>query len=240
MSAIPHIAMQPVSSSQIAAIGHAPELNLLAIQFPPKRNGVSDVYHYENVSAELFAQFRAAESIGSFFIHNIKKHADKFPYSKMDPAVLAAVAPATPALSKELLAQVLNGRQTGAEITREEELQAKAAGLVVIFGASDDLMVLSGAIDDEASCYDGGHVLIDAKGALPAREDIDPDDDAALKDYFAREPEAKKIEALWCAEDDINWTYKTDVPHATFEVMGGDLVYCRGIVISVADLGGAA
>ncbi|TFW16010.1 hypothetical protein E4L98_24790 [Duganella callida] len=143
-------------------------------------------------------------------------------------------------MTKELLALALNGRQTGSEITREEELQAKAAGLVVIFGASDDLMVLSGAIDDEASCYDGGTVLIDAKGALPARDDIDPDDDAALKDYFAREPDAKKVEALWCDSDDnATWSYSTAVPHATFEVLEGAEVYCRGIVISVADLGGA-
>ncbi len=93
MSATPHITMQPVTSSQIAAIGHAPELNLLAVQFPPKKStGVSDVYHYQNVSAELFAQFLAAESVGSFFIHQIKKFPDLYPYTKLDPALVNSAA----------------------------------------------------------------------------------------------------------------------------------------------------
>lgn len=87
MSATPSITMQPVTSSQIAAIGHSPELNVLAIQFPPKKStGVSDVYHYQGVDAALFAEFLAAESQGSFFIQRIKKFPEQFPFVKMDPA----------------------------------------------------------------------------------------------------------------------------------------------------------
>lgn len=94
MSATPAITMQPVTSSQIAAIGHSPELNVLAIQFPPKKStGVSDTYHYQNVPAELFAEFLAAESQGSFFIQRIKKYPEQFPYQKLDAAApVAAVA----------------------------------------------------------------------------------------------------------------------------------------------------
>jgi hypothetical protein len=81
------ITMIPVESSQIAAIGHSPELNVLAIQFPPKKStGISDIYHYQNVDAVMFAEFLAAESQGSYFIQNIKKHDDKFPYAKVEPA----------------------------------------------------------------------------------------------------------------------------------------------------------
>jgi len=249
MSAIPTINMQKVESSQFAAIGHVPELNLLAIQFHPKKSGESDIYHYQNVSAEMFAEFLGAESQGSFFIQRIKKCADQFPYSKVDqalfshtasqPAPLAVTEPAAaPALTKELLAVALNGREYGYEITKEEVQQAKAAGLVVIFGTSDDLMELRGAIHDEFSCYDGGTALIDAKGVLMDRDSID--DDVALKDHFARESQAKKIEALWGEEGDYSWTYRTTLPHATFDVMGEGGPFCRGIVISVTDLGGAA
>lgn len=93
MSATPAITMQPVTSSQIAAIGHVPELNLLAIQFPPKKStGVSDTYHYQNVGAELFAEFLAAESQGSFFIQRIKKFPDLFPYAKIEAAPAVDVA----------------------------------------------------------------------------------------------------------------------------------------------------
>ncbi len=82
--ALPEITLSPVKSTQLAAIGHCPTTNRLAIQFPPKKStGLSDVYHYENVSAELFAQFLAAESYGSFFINNIKKCADKYPFKKV-------------------------------------------------------------------------------------------------------------------------------------------------------------
>lgn len=52
---------------------------------------------------------------------------------------------------------MLNGREYGDEITREEEAMAKAHGLVVVFGYSDDNMEFCGAITDEVGCYDGGY-----------------------------------------------------------------------------------
>jgi hypothetical protein len=89
-AAIP-ITMIPVTSSQIAAIGHSPELNVLAIQFPPKKStGVADTYQYQNVDAAMFAEFLAAESQGSFFIQRIKKLPEQFPYAKVEPAPAAA------------------------------------------------------------------------------------------------------------------------------------------------------
>ena len=250
MSAIPQIVMHQVDSSQFAAIGHVPELNVLAIQFHPKKStGQSDIYHYQNFSAELFAEFLGAESHGSFFIQRIKKCADQFPYSKVDlaafnhtepqpavqPASLAEAAPVK--LSKELLAGLLTGREYGSEMAKEEELQAKAAGLIVIFGASDDLMEFRGFVDDERGAPT--IALLDAKGLLPFREDIQHDDDA-LKDYFARAPQVRAVDALWGKEDGYSWTYRTDMPHATFEIVEDGEPYCRGIVIDVADLGGAA
>lgn len=91
MSATPTITMQSVTSSQFAAYGHAPELNLLAIQFHPKKNGVADTYHYQNVDAAMLIEFLAAESQGSFFIQRIKKFPEQFPYTKLDPAAQAPV-----------------------------------------------------------------------------------------------------------------------------------------------------
>ena len=190
-----------------------------------------------------------AKSQGKFFIQRIKKCADQFPYSKVDqaafsyaaappaakPSSLAEAAPHK--LSKELLAGLLTGREYGKEMAKEEEMQAKAAGLIVIFGASDDLMEFRGFVDDERGAPTVA--LIDAKGLLPFREDIERDDEA-LKDYFARAPQVRAVDALWCKEDDYSWTFRTDVPHATFEIVDDGEPYCRGIVIDVADLGGAA
>ena len=52
-------------------------------------------------------------------------------------------------LTKEQLAAKLNGRSYRSEITPEEERLAKENRLVVVFGASDDLVELRGAINDE-------------------------------------------------------------------------------------------
>ena len=76
------IALQPVDSSQIHAIGHDPVTNTLAIQFKSK-DGPGSVYHYQNFTADQFDDFKSAKSLGSHFGQHIKPHADKFPYSKV-------------------------------------------------------------------------------------------------------------------------------------------------------------
>lgn len=124
------------------------------------------------------------------------------------------------------------------DLTREQQAQAKAAGLVVVFGASDDLMEFRGAIHDELGCYGGGTALVDAKGLLPKRGQIKDDDE--LRDYFERQPLAAKINAVWAGEGDYSWTYVTTIPHATFEVVEDGEPYCRGIVFALADAGVAS
>lgn len=136
------------------------------------------------------------------------------------------------------LAAKLNGRTYGNEITREEAAEAKAAGLVVVYGASDDLMEFEGAIYDEFDCYEGGIAYVDAKGLLPEFENIDRSDDSAITDHFARKPSAKPIKAVWGNKnEEPTWSYQTDIPHATFYVLDDDgEPYCRGIVFALADL----
>lgn len=223
------IALTPVKSSKLHAIGHDAASQTLAIQFFAK-GAPGNVYHYQNFTAQEFTAFASAESVGKHFIAHIQPHKDKHPYTNM--GVPAAAPVAAPKLSKELLAVALHGREYPFDLTKEEQAQAKAAGLLVIFGASDDLMELRGIECDEIGAP--GVALIDAMGLLPNRDSID--DDAMLKDFFAREPLARKVEALWAAEDDNSWTYRTDVPHAHFDIMEDGIVYCRGIVIDVADM----
>jgi hypothetical protein len=87
----PVIALRPVVSSQIAAIGHCPETNTLAIQFA-NRSGRGNVYHYANFTADDYAAFAGADSVGAHFGKHIKPHADKYPYEKIDTPVPTAVA----------------------------------------------------------------------------------------------------------------------------------------------------
>jgi hypothetical protein len=39
----------------------------------------------------------------------------------------------------------------------------------------------------------------------------------------------KYIDAVWC-EGEYSWTYKTNIPHATFDIWEDGEKYCKGIV----------
>ena len=118
----------------------------------------------------------------------------------------------------------LNGTEyNGYPIFSKEDIKiAKENGFVIVTGASDDLMELEGAIEDEAGCFDGGKVYISKRGV--------------------EENKTKNmIEALWCQTKDENgvvipWAYETKIPHETFLVMDAGEVYCRGIMFNVNDV----
>jgi hypothetical protein len=133
------------------------------------------------------------------------------------------------------LAEMLDGIEYPVDVPEDVEKAAKHHGLVIIFGASDDLMEFRGAIDDEMGCYDGGVAHIDSEGLSPDFDSVDKDDKDAMREWFKREGKGRIIEALWCKEPNYSWTYKTDIPHATFEVVEDGEPYCRGIVFSLVD-----
>lgn len=137
-------------------------------------------------------------------------------------------------MNSKQLAQKLNNIQYPARIPEALLEAAKANGLVIVYGASDDLIEFEGAVCEEVGCYEGIEVLIDRKGVLPLRSKIE--DDETLENYFNRKTTAQAIEALWCEEDGYSWTYQTEIPHETFEVMEDDDHYCRGIVFALADI----
>lgn len=141
-------------------------------------------------------------------------------------------------MNAKQLAKLLTGREYGQEIDRTEEHQAKAAGLVVAFGASDDLLEFRGAIHDEIGCYDGGIATVDKEGVLPDFEDIDRDDKDEMRNYFKREGRGVEVEAAWEGEPGYSWVIRTSIPHETFEIVEDGEPYCRGIVFALADLPG--
>jgi hypothetical protein len=72
----PAIELKPVTSNQVAAIGHCPVTNTMAVTFT---RGGGAVYHYPDVSPETHAAFVAGDlgegaepSIGTYFGRHIK------------------------------------------------------------------------------------------------------------------------------------------------------------------------
>ncbi len=136
------------------------------------------------------------------------------------------------------LAQKLNGREYLEEITREECREAKASGLVVIFGASDDLMEFRGAIDDEVGAWNGKTAKLRRSGLVSVPDHVNyPEDGEECKLYQRSIEGAVEIKAVWCPDDiDASWDIVTDIPHAPFDIMEDGELYCRGIVIDLSDL----
>lgn len=80
------IALTPIQSSQIAAIGYDAAANALTVAFKRRDGTLDSVYQYDGVTPDVHAALMGAESIGSHFIHNIKKQPESYPYRKLDSA----------------------------------------------------------------------------------------------------------------------------------------------------------
>lgn len=143
-------------------------------------------------------------------------------------------------MTKEDLAALLNGRQYRSEITDAEEAQAKAAGLLVIFGASDDLVEFRGVVNDEIGAYNGTTFRLCPEGLLPDWPDeVDEGwDESEAEDYFRRKALGfVEFEALW-DEGGYSWVIQPSqsFPIAAFSILEDGDNYCRGIVIDMGDL----
>ena len=139
-------------------------------------------------------------------------------------------------MTKEELAKLLDGGEYGSFPSFDQCKLAKENGLLIVYGGSDDLCEFAGAFNDEADCYDGGSVFIDEKGVIPEWESVESPD--AARSWLARDERKSEILAVWCGPEGYSWTYKTDLPHSTFDIMEDDEKYCRGMVIDVRDLEG--
>ena len=133
------------------------------------------------------------------------------------------------------LAEMLDHREVGEEVEWGEERDIKGAGLVVVYGYSDDNVEFSGAIDEEVGAYEGTTIYLTKDGLLeePAcgiAENIECP-------YFIQVREkAQTIKAVWHDRGGPCWTFETDIPHETFTIMEDGEPWCIGIVFSMADL----
>ena len=134
-------------------------------------------------------------------------------------------------LTATALATMLDGRQYGSEITEGEAKLAAEAGLVVVFGYSDDNVELRGAIDAEVPAYNGTIVRLD--GADVLENDCENEDCPHFERASARAP---FFRALWDAPGaKAAWTFDVRWPHATFTVLEDAEPFCVGVVFALAD-----
>ena len=75
--------MVPVVSSNISSIGYDPDEQLLYVEFHPKGQDFAHrLYMYFNVPQEVYDGFFNTDSVGSYFIQNIR-HTQEFPYTRL-------------------------------------------------------------------------------------------------------------------------------------------------------------
>lgn len=135
-------------------------------------------------------------------------------------------------LTKEEAAAALNGNEYAREGSDELFKMMRTDGLVAVFGASDDLMEFRGAILDEIGVYSGGTAFMTGRGLFTPSCDSEDCPHEKL-----RREASTTIEALWDhPEANAAWSYKTEIPHVTFDIMEDGEVYCRGIVFALSDV----
>lgn len=144
--------------------------------------------------------------------------------------------------TKEDLAKAIDGidyssRNFFADMRGHAEV-AKQNGLVIVYGQSDDLMMLAGAITAQAYCYEGGVVRIDQQGALRDWQSVlESGDKVDITNWITREPLTKSITAVWAPPGrDLSWEYQTEIEHAKFVIREFGDDYCIGIVFDIASL----
>lgn len=133
-------------------------------------------------------------------------------------------------ISKKI-ATLLDGMECDKKIPKQDLQYAKENKAVIVFGASGDLTVFRGAIEDEISCYDRGQVFLDKDGLI--KNKCSNENCPYFKEKLLY---AKVITKIWDLAKGSWGSYATDIPHETFEIFEEGQKYCRGIVFSLEDL----
>lgn len=131
---------------------------------------------------------------------------------------------------RDEIAAQLNGSEYPLRISKELQARAKEARVVIVYGASDDLMEFDGAFRDDIVSYEGGTAYLTKDGLL--QNDCENE---GCPHFEKLKTGSAFIDADWDT-DGYSWTYRTKIPHVTFEVVEDGEKYCRGIVFNLADV----
>ena len=124
-------------------------------------------------------------------------------------------------------AKLLDGREYREEMTQEEAKLLKEAGIVAVYGASDDLVEFDGAIRDEVGA--ASIIALSRIGGILTEDDV--------TQYQRFEEDYAQIEVQWGKDPrGFCWSYKTDLEHEHFHIYEDGEPYCCGIVFYFDEL----
>lgn len=159
----------------------------------------------------------------------IVKKASKFFGKKYKTYVKYVLMMKTQLFTAKQFANIISLRDFFEGLSDPEIECAKRNGLVIVYGYSDDLIELKGAIQAEGECFEGGdfHLIKeDGKWKLVRGEGV-----------------CNTISAKWYNRlsltdngDIIPWSYETDISHEKFLANNGGDIFCEGFVFNVKDL----
>ena len=145
-------------------------------------------------------------------------------------------------ISAGALANYLNGKQYREEITEQEEKLAKDSNLVVVFGASDDLIEFRGAFYGEFGAgdnfyFDKEFKTIAEHNIFKLTEEHIARTNFGIYKFNAKFNLSNHILQEWCPKDiKTSWRISANFKHYPFNVYDGEDLYCIGIVFNVNDL----
>ena len=118
---------------------------------------------------------------------------------------------------------------------------AKENGFIVMYGQGDSDVIICGAAEGEFCTYEGSTIYtIDDRiieNEILCDFTLEYSHETLVKSLVKHGfvKTTKKINVIW-SKSEIQWKFETDIPHATFDIMEGSEIFCRGIVISQEDL----
>lgn len=147
-------------------------------------------------------------------------------------------------LTKEKMAELLDGHDV---LNRNmhgipTNIEICNNNLVVMFGHSDDLIEVRGAVHNEIDSYGDDKLAL-----VLAGEKIDDDEDVMnidipgifrLSDDYDQSNNPRLITVRYGSEENTqaDWEFDTYMPHATFMLYLKGKPFCKGIVIDLDEI----
>ena len=116
-------------------------------------------------------------------------------------------------------AEKLNNIEYPADEIWDMRKEFEEDGVVVVYGASDDLIEFEGAIQDEGDCYNDKVFYLNKEGLTTSYS----------KNY---------VKVTHPHDGTVQFNYETNIPCEWFNVVEDGELYCKGFVFNINDLKG--